>query len=70
MSYDFVGELTHGGRKYRMLKVFDEDTVCPHQSLGYTPPARDVFKPVMGSRFAPQPRPSPPTALEPKLILH
>jgi len=46
------------------------NTVRPHQSLGYKPPAPEVFIPVMGARSAPQPRPAPPTALAPKPILH
>jgi len=46
------------------------NTVRPHQSLGYKPPAPEVFIPVMGARAAPQPRPAPPTALAPKPILH
>ena len=46
------------------------NTVRPHQSLGYKPPAPEVFIPVIGARSAPQPRPAPPTALAPKPILH
>ena len=46
------------------------NTVCPHQSLGYKPPAPEVFIPVMGAQSAPQPQPAPPTALAPKPILH
>ena len=46
------------------------NTVRPHQSLGYKPPAPEVFIPVMGARSAPQPRPAAPTALAPKPILH
>ena len=46
------------------------NTVRPHQSLGYKPPAPEVFIPVMGARSATQPRPAPPTALAPKPILH
>jgi len=46
------------------------NTVRPHQSLGYKPPASEVFIPVMGARSAPQPRPAPPTGLALKPILH
>ena len=46
------------------------NTVRPHQSLGYKPPAPDVFIPVTGGRFAPQPRPAPTTALAPKPVSH
>lgn len=46
------------------------NTLRPHQSLGYKPPAPEVFIPVMGARSAPQPRPAPPTALAPKPALH
>ena len=46
------------------------NTVRPHQSLGYKPPAPEVFIPVMGARGAPQPQTAPPTALAPKPILH
>ena len=46
------------------------NTVRPHQSLGYKPPAPEVFIPVMGARSAPQPQTAPPTALAPKPILH
>ena len=46
------------------------NSVRLHQSLGFTPPAAEVFTPVMGLRTAPQPRPSPPTALAPKPLLH
>ena len=46
------------------------NTVRPHQSLGYKPPAPEAFIPVMGARSAPQPRPAPPTALAHQPVTH
>jgi len=45
------------------------NTVRPDQSLGYKPPAPEVFIPAMGVRPAPQPRPAAATALAPQPIV-
>jgi transposase InsO family protein len=39
------------------------NTVRPHGSLGYKPPAPEVFVPALAARSAPQPGPATPTAL-------
>ena len=39
------------------------NTVRPHGSLGYKPPAPEVFVPALAARAAPQPKPATPTAL-------
>lgn len=39
------------------------NTVRPHESLGYKPPAPEVFVPALVTRAAAQPRPAPPPAL-------
>ena len=39
------------------------NTVRPHGSLGYKPPAPEVFVPALAARSAPQPGPAAPTAL-------
>ena len=39
------------------------NTVRPHGSLGYKPPAPEVFVPALAERSAPQPKPATPTAL-------
>jgi len=39
------------------------NTVRPHGSLGYKPPAPAVFVPALAARSAPQPKPAMPTAL-------
>ena len=39
------------------------NTVRPHGSLGYKPPAPEVFVPAIAARAAAQPRPAPPPAL-------
>ena len=39
------------------------NTVRPHGSLGYKPPAPEVFVPALDARSAPQPGPAKPTAL-------
>ncbi|MCX8504429.1 MAG: IS3 family transposase [Beijerinckiaceae bacterium] len=39
------------------------NTVRPHGSLGYKPPAPEVFVPALAARAAPQPGPATPTAL-------
>ena len=39
------------------------NTVRPHESLGYKPPAPEVFVPALAARAAAQPRPAPPPAL-------
>ena len=46
------------------------NTIRPHQSPGYKPPAHEVVIPVIGARSAPQSRPAPPTAQAPKPGLH
>ncbi|MFC5485106.1 IS3 family transposase [Microvirga aerilata] len=46
------------------------NTVRPHGSLGYRPPAPEVFVPAMSVRAAPQPRPVPPPALAERPSLH
>ena len=42
------------------------NTVRPHGSLGYKPPAPEVFMPALVARAAPQPRPARPPALVPR----
>ena len=39
------------------------NTKRPHGSLGYKPPAPEVFIPALAARAASQPRPAPPPAL-------
>jgi transposase InsO family protein len=39
------------------------NTMRPHGSLGYKPPAPAVFVPALAARSAPQPKPATPTAL-------
>jgi len=46
------------------------NTVRPHGSLGYKPPAPEVFIPAMTARAAAQPRPAAPPALAPKPTVH
>ena len=46
------------------------NTVRPHGSLGYKPPAPDVFVPAMTARAALQPRPAPPRALASRPTMH
>ena len=46
------------------------NTVRPHGSLGYKPPAPEVFVPAMTSRAALQPRPAPPPALASRPTMH
>ena len=46
------------------------NTVRPHGSLGYKPPAPEVFVPAMTARAALQPRPAPPTALASRPTMH
>ncbi|WP_291688917.1 IS3 family transposase [Bradyrhizobium sp.] len=46
------------------------NTVRPHGSLGYRPPAPEVFVPAMTARSASQPRPATPPALAPKPPMH
>ncbi|MCB1536049.1 MAG: hypothetical protein KDJ44_15360 [Rhodoblastus sp.] len=38
----------------------------PHESLGYKPPAPEVFLPTLAARAMPQPRPAAPPALVPR----
>ena len=42
------------------------NTLRPHESLGYKPPAPEVFVPAIAARAAPQPRPAAPPALVPR----
>jgi len=46
------------------------NTVRPHGSLGYRPPAPEVFVPAMTARSASQPRPATPPVLAPKPPMH
>ena len=46
------------------------NTVRPHESLGYKPPAPEVFVPAMTARATAQPRPAPPPALAPRPSIH
>ena len=42
------------------------NTVRPHESLGYKPPAPEAFLPAIAARAAPQPLPATPPALVPR----
>ncbi|MGY6570218.1 MAG: IS3 family transposase [Salinarimonas sp.] len=46
------------------------NTVRPHGSLGYKPPAPEVFVPAMTARAALQPKPAPPPALASRPTMH
>ncbi len=46
------------------------NTVRPHGSLGYKPPAPEVFVPATSVRAAPHPRPTAPPALAERPSLH
>jgi len=46
------------------------NTVRPHASLGYKPPAPEVFVPAFAARTAAQPQPVPPPALAPRPTMH
>jgi putative transposase len=46
------------------------NTLRPHGSLGYRPPAPEVFVPAMSIRVDPQPRPVAPPALAERPSLH
>ena len=46
------------------------NTVRPHGSLGYKPPAPEVFVPAIAARAAAQPRPAPPPALAQSTFLN
>ena len=46
------------------------NTVRPHGSIGYKPPAPEVFIPARAARSPPQPRPAAPTALAPRPTLN
>ena len=46
------------------------NTLRPHGSLGYKPPAPEVFVPAMTARAALQPRPAAPPALAPRPSMH
>jgi len=46
------------------------NTVRPHGSLGYKPPAPEVFVPAITARAAAQNRPATPLALAPRPTVH
>jgi putative transposase len=46
------------------------NTLRPHGSLGYKPPAPEVFVPTLSARAAQQPQPAPPPALALRPSLH
>lgn len=46
------------------------NTVRPHGSLGYKPPAPEVYVPARAARAAAQSRPAPPPALAPGQSMH
>ena len=46
------------------------NTVRPHGSIGYKPPAPEVFIPALAARSPSQPRPAAPTALAPRPTLN
>ena len=46
------------------------NTERPHGSLGYKPPAPEVFIPAFAARAAAQPQPAPPPALAPRPTIH
>ena len=46
------------------------NTVRPHGSLGYKPPAPEVFVPAIAARADAQPRPAPPPALAQSTFLN
>ena len=46
------------------------NTERPHGSLGYKPPAPEVFIPVFAARAAAQPQPAPPPALAQRPTMH
>ena len=46
------------------------NAVRPHGSLGYRPPAPEVFVPALAARAASQPRPATPPALAPRPTLN
>ncbi len=46
------------------------NTQRPHGSLGYKPPAPEVFIPAMAARTAVQPHPASPPAMAPKPSMH
>lgn len=46
------------------------NTLRPHGSLGYKPPAPEVFIPAMTPRATTQPRPATPPALAPRPTVH
>ena len=47
-----------------------DNTLRPHGSLGYKPPAPEVFGPALSARAAQQPRPAAPPALAERPSLH
>jgi putative transposase len=46
------------------------NTLRPHGSLGYKPPAPEVFVPAMAARAAPQPQPTAASVLAERPLLH
>jgi putative transposase len=46
------------------------NTLRPHGSLGYKPPAPEVFVPAMSARVAPHPQPTAPSGLAERPSLH
>jgi len=46
------------------------NTVRPHGSPAYKPPAPEVFVPAIAARAAAQPQPAPPPALAPRPTMH
>ena len=46
------------------------NAVRPHASLGYKPPAPEVFVPALAARAAPQPQPATPPALASRPSMH
>jgi transposase InsO family protein len=46
------------------------NTLRPHGSLGYKPPAPEVFVPALSARAAQQPQPAAPPALAETSSLH
>jgi putative transposase len=46
------------------------NTLRPHGSLGYKPPAPEVFVPALAARATSQPRPATPPALAPRPSMH
>jgi len=56
--------------KLRRVDVCHYNAVRPHGSLGYKPPAPEVFVPALAARAASQSRPATPPALASKPSMH